>query len=88
MLDLGRWRVYGTEEAETIIFGAKVALGCCDLCKVVKHEYSKYRLTTFRLLNYAAMHHSVYSLFAVGIVPQISRVPLNAKEMVCLRLGK
>ena len=85
MLDLGRRRIYGTEEAELIIFGAKVALGCCDLRKVVKHGYSKYRLTTFRILSFAAPHHSGYSLFAVGIVPQISRLPLNAQEMVRLR---
>ena len=85
MLDLGRRRVYGTEEAEFIIFEAKVALGCCDLCKVVKHDYSKYRLTMFRLLSFGATHHSGYSLFAVGIVPLISRVPLNAQEMFCLR---
>jgi hypothetical protein len=85
MLDLGRWGVYGTEEAEFIIFGTKVVLGCCDLRKVVKHGYSKYRLTTLRLLNYAATHHSGYSLFAVGIVPQISRVPSNMQELFLLR---
>jgi hypothetical protein len=88
MLDLDRWRVYVTEEAEFITLGTKVFLSCCNLRKVVKHGYSKYRLTTFRLLNYAAMHHSGYSLFAVGIVPQISRVPLNAQELFCLRLRK
>ena len=88
MLDLGRWRVYGTEEAETIIFGAKVPLGCCDLCKVVKHEYSKYRLTTLRSHSYAAMKHSGYSLFAVGSVPQVSNVPLKAQELVRLQLRK
>ncbi len=88
MLDLGRRRIYGIEEAEFIILGMKIFLDCCDLGKVLKHVYSKHRLMTFRLLSFAAPHHSGYSLFAVAIVPQISRVPLNAKELVCLRLRK
>ena len=84
MLDLGRRRVYGTEVAEVIIFATKVLLGCCDLREVVKHGFSKYRLTILRLLNYAATHHSGYSLFAVGIVPQVSHLPLNSQELFCL----
>ena len=81
MLDLGRRCVYCTVEAEFVILGMKVVLGC-DLRKVVKHEYSKYRLTTLRLLSYAVMHHSGYSLFAVGIVPHVSPVPSNPQELV------
>jgi hypothetical protein len=85
MLDLGRRCVYCTEEAEFVALGMKVVLGCCDLRKVVKHEYPKYRLTTLRLLSYAATHHSGYSLFAVGIVPHVSPVASNPQELVYLR---